>query len=114
MPGPVLRLPIRSVKTLFFTDTLPVVVVFAVGVKSTRYWVLLSWVKADNLPPLGVMDPTLAYGEESAITSLDLRALDLIGWEIEATPVPLPASVVLLATGALALCRRRERRAESV
>ena len=95
-----------------FTDT-ALIGFFATGVtlgdgRQASHW------KDGFAPPLGVMDPTLAYGEESAITSLDLRALDLIGWEIEATPVPLPASVVLLATGALALCRRRERRAESV
>ena len=65
VPGPVLRLPARSVKTLFFTDTLPVVVVFAVGVKRTWYCVLLIRVKADNVPPLGVMEACVKVVEAS-------------------------------------------------
>ena len=32
---------------------------------------------------IGVMDPTLALGERSAITTVDLTALDVIGWDIQ-------------------------------
>ncbi len=51
----------------------------------------------------GIMDPTLAYGQIAAISSNDLRALDLIGYEVSAmqlpsiiyslTPVPLPSAM---------------------
>ena len=37
----------------------------------------------------GIMDPTLAFGQISAISSNDLRALDLIGYEV--SPVQLPS-----------------------
>lgn len=40
----------------------------------------------DNLS-IGVMDPTLAYGEVVPISDADLRALDLIGYEVSFGPV---------------------------
>ncbi|TWU28312.1 NF038122 family metalloprotease [Bythopirellula polymerisocia] len=42
---------------------------------------------------LGIMDPTLSFGEISPIRPNDLRALDLIGYEIS---IPEPASLILL------------------
>ena len=50
----------------------------------------------DNLG-LGILDPTLAPGELAAVTSLDVRALDVIGFDL--VVVPEPAGVVLLAAG---------------
>lgn len=88
-----------------FTDT-ALLGFFATGVNQGDGRQASHW-KDGFVPPLGVMDPTLAFGEQSAITALDLRALDLIGWEVETTPVPLPASAVLLAGGLLMLRRRR-------
>jgi hypothetical protein len=64
----------------------------------------------DNLN-IGILDPTLAPGEIGSISTADLLALDLIGWEIEALqPVPEPATAALLL-GSLAFlyarCRRK-------
>jgi hypothetical protein len=57
---------------------------------------------------IGLMDPTLDFGTAVPITAADLRALDLIGYEV--APVPLPAAAWLFA-GALAglgALRRRQ------
>jgi len=56
---------------------------------------------------IGMMDPTLNNGEVWQITDSDIRALDLIGYDIV---VPEPTTLILLATGALAVMRRRRRR----
>ena len=58
---------------------------------------------------LGVMDPTLANNVSFDVTEVDLRMLDLIGWDI--APIPLPPAVLLLgsACGLLA-CLSRKRR----
>jgi hypothetical protein len=56
---------------------------------------------------IGLMDPTLAYRQVIDLTEADLRALDLIGYDIRFTP--LPTSLLLLGTGlaCLAILRRR-------
>ncbi len=64
--------------------------------------------KDDNNDPaqhIGIMDPTLAFGRQFDITPADLRALDVIGYDIASVPLPgglvlmLPALVLLgLAT----------------
>jgi hypothetical protein len=67
----------------------------------------------DNLS-LGLMDPTLAYAEISRPNANDLRALDLIGYEINFSPVPEVSTLcsgVLLALGAFR--RRRNPRKAS-
>jgi len=58
--------------------------------------------KADDITGLflGIMDPTLAYTQISAVTPFDLRALDVLGYEV--TAVPLPSAVWLFAGGLLA------------
>lgn len=38
---------------------------------------------ADATPPIGVMDPTAALGTVGAVTSLDLIAFDVIGWDLD-------------------------------
>jgi hypothetical protein len=61
----------------------------------------------DNLG-LGIMDPTAAPGELLSITTLDVRAFDVIGWDllgVAATSVPAPGalaggSVLLACCGA--------------
>lgn len=59
----------------------------------------------DNLG-LGIMDPTLSYGEASQINDNDLRAFDVIGYDA----IPEPLSVLMLGmTGGLFMLRRRIR-----
>ncbi len=57
---------------------------------------------------LGIMDPTLAFGEKGDIKANDRLALDVIGYNL----VPEPSSVFLAASSLLALvgfCVRRKR-----
>ena len=68
------------------------------------------WKDDDLLGRLvGVMDPTLNYGGIMRVSESDLRALDLLGYEIR--PVPEPGVFSLLAAGllCLAIFRRRHR-----
>ncbi|MCE9589668.1 MAG: DUF3573 domain-containing protein [Planctomycetes bacterium] len=58
----------------------------------------------DNLG-IGIMDPTSAPGELLSISALDIRAFDVIGYDI-----PEPASLALLAIGGLLIAPRRARR----
>ncbi|MCK4850453.1 MAG: NF038122 family metalloprotease [Phycisphaerae bacterium] len=53
---------------------------------------------------IGIMDPTFPSGTIVPVNNSDLRALDLIGYEIL---VPEPATLALLLLGGLALLSRR-------
>jgi hypothetical protein len=66
----------------------------------------------DNLG-LGIMDPTLAFGELAVVTANDLLAFDVIGWDLQAVPEP---SSLLLCSSAVAgwYVRRRRAAAASV
>jgi hypothetical protein len=66
--------------------------------------------KDDNITGnlIGVMDPSIAFGQMFTITSADLRAFDLTGYEV--TTVPEPSSLVALTLGAIGLRRRRSNR----
>jgi hypothetical protein len=46
---------------------------------------------------IGILDPTFAFGEFGVVTAADLRAFDLIGWDLVA--IPLPAALWLLIGG---------------
>lgn len=69
------------------------------------------WKDSSLLPPgpaLGLMDPNIDTGELGVITSLDVTALDVVGW----TLVPEPSTFILATCGiaavaAVALRRRR-------
>lgn len=63
----------------------------------------------DNLGE-GIMDPTAAPGELLQITSLDLMAFDVIGYNL--TSVPEPAAAALCLAIAAAVCVLRKRRRE--
>jgi hypothetical protein len=55
-------------------------------------------------PLIGIMDPTLAFGVTEEISEADLRAMELIGYDV----VPEPgAACVLVLGGWVALTRRR-------
>jgi hypothetical protein len=65
--------------------------------------------KADELTGtyIGIMDPTLAFGQVEAITNADRRAMDLIGYDVL---IPEPASIGLILFAGL-FVRIRSRRA---
>ncbi len=52
---------------------------------------------------LGVMDPTLAAGVATSISANDIRAFDLIGWDV----VPTPAALWMALPGLFGLIVRR-------
>ena len=56
---------------------------------------------------IGVMDPTLAAAFISPIRTADVRALDVIGWDVQ---VPEPGSVLLLGVAVAGAFRRSGRR----
>ena len=64
----------------------------------------------DNLG-IGIMDPTAAPGERLSISQNDVKALDVIGWNV-ATPEPASTSLLILG-GALTLLRRKYTRRNS-
>ena len=54
------------------------------------------------------MDPTLGFGQAFSVSGADLRALDLIGWDLNTAAgpeiaVPIPPALPLLLTGVAAL-----------
>ena len=63
---------------------------------------------ADGLG-LGIMDPTLSNGELAMVRPLDLRAFDVIGWDLSVTAVPEPSSIVLVAVGIACIVGQRLR-----
>lgn len=66
----------------------------------------------DNLG-FGIMDPTAAPGEFLKLTSLDLQAFDVMGWDLakDKTSVPEPSSLIgLTVLGAGILLTRNKRR----
>jgi hypothetical protein len=58
------------------------------------------------------MDPTTAPGETLAISEMDLRAFDVIGWDRvqnnTATPEPATALTLVFGLAGLAMARRRK------
>jgi len=63
----------------------------------------------DNLS-LGLLDPTLAPGELGALSTLDLTAFDVMGFELSSTAVPEPGHYVMVAMLCGAVGYRRLRR----
>jgi len=58
----------------------------------------------DNLG-IGIMDPTFSNGELGVITPGDVRAFDVIGYDV----IPEPGTILLAAIGSVALLQRRRR-----
>jgi hypothetical protein len=50
---------------------------------------------------MGIMDPTLATGVFVPVGASDLRALDLIGYDI--ATIPVPAALYLFVSGLVGL-----------
>ena len=65
----------------------------------------------DNVS-MGIMDPTTSYGEFIQISSFDLLAFDVIGWDLkhEVAPLPEPSSFILLGAGLVGICFSRRRK----
>lgn len=60
--------------------------------------------------PIGILDPNLAADEIGVITIADIRALDLIGYDINITTlVPEPSSTLLLTLSFCLMGSRRRR-----
>ncbi len=58
----------------------------------------------------GIMDPTAGAGELLAISTLDLRAFDVIGWDLAAIPEPSTLMLVAGVFSFLVGTRRKPRR----
>jgi hypothetical protein len=61
----------------------------------------------DNLG-LGIMDPTLSFGEQGVITSNDITAFDAIGWDVAAVPELSTYAMFGLGLVAMGWARRRQ------
>lgn len=66
------------------------------------------WQNANNH---GLMDPQTPAGVALSLTSLDMTALDVIGWDVATVPAPAPAGAVLVGLLGLGLHMRRQGRA---
>ncbi|KAB8057310.1 PEP-CTERM sorting domain-containing protein [Janthinobacterium sp. FT14W] len=62
----------------------------------------------DNMG-LGIMDPTVAYGELLRLRWNDLMALDAIGWDIDPAAIPAPSSASLLCLALMLLALQQKR-----
>ena len=58
---------------------------------------------------LGIMDPTVAYGEPLVLRASDLIALDAIGWDLTLFAVPVPGTLPLLGLGLALMCLLRHK-----
>jgi len=67
--------------------------------------------KADELTGnfIGIMDPTLAFGQFYGPQDTDFRALDLIGYEVVQVPIPEPSALSALLLGGALLAGRSRR-----
>jgi len=60
---------------------------------------------------IGIMDPTASTGELMAISNTDIRAFDVIGWNLEA--VPEPSTLILMGIGIFGLISYHRKRASA-
>lgn len=66
--------------------------------------------RADEKPGgtyIGIFDPTLGNGVVSPITAADIRALDLIGWDVRTVAEPASIAAFVFGLGALGMAARR-------
>jgi hypothetical protein len=60
-------------------------------------------------PLIGIMDPTLSSGTFETISDADFRAMDLIGYDVQAVPEPSTSALVFVSGGVLLIAARRQR-----
>ena len=58
---------------------------------------------------LGIMDPTVAYGERLRLRANDLIALDAIGWDVDLAAIPAPGTLPLLCLALMLLALQQRR-----
>lgn len=59
---------------------------------------------------IGAMDPTLSFGATSGLTDADVRAMNLIGWNVASVAaVPEPSTFAMMGLGAICLYAQRGR-----
>ena len=92
----------------FFDDT-DNEYLFSTGVMKGDGSQASHWKDTDSI---GLLDPTLAFGQVFDISEADLRALDLIGYDV--ATIPLPPGLVLFGSAILMLpYKNRQRLASS-
>ncbi|MFT4561167.1 MAG: hypothetical protein ACI9BW_000907 [Gammaproteobacteria bacterium] len=87
-----------------FFDDLDNEYLFSTGVFTGDGRQASHWKDTDSI---GILDPTLAFGQVFTVSAADLRALDVIGYDI--TAVPLPPAIILFASAFAFLGRRHFR-----
>jgi hypothetical protein len=85
-----------------------------VNLADPAHWATNTTSFVDGVQQTAAMTPSIGAGQRKRMTDLDLAALSAVGWEVApAAPVPLPAGVWLLLSGAGLLAGRFRYRTSS-
>lgn len=76
-----------------------------VALADTGHWLNGTLSTVAGVAQEAAMDPSLIQGTRKYFTDLDNAALKDIGWQVSATPVPLPAAAYLFFGSVLGLLR---------
>ncbi len=87
----------------FFDDT-AAEYLFSTGVSQGDGRQASHWKDGQSI---GILDPTLAFGQIFEVSEADFRILDVIGYDINA--IPLPPGLILFGSAVLALAYRSRR-----